>query len=69
MVTALIVDDEKHNIVMLQSLLKENCAGITIVDTAHNADAAYEKINSLKPQLVFLDIKMQTFIITQQKCI
>jgi two-component system LytT family response regulator len=58
MVSALIVDDEKHNVVMLQSLLKENCPDITILDTAHNADTAYEKINSLKPQLVFLDIKM-----------
>ncbi len=58
MVSALIVDDEKHNVVMLQSLLKENCPDITILDTANNAETAYEKINDLKPQLVFMDIKM-----------
>jgi two-component system LytT family response regulator len=58
MVTALIVDDEKHNIVMLQSLLKENCPDIAILDVAGNAETAYEKISLLKPQLVFLDIKM-----------
>lgn len=58
MITAIIVDDEKHNVVMLQSLLTENCPEIKIVDVANNADSAFEKINLLKPQLVFLDIKM-----------
>jgi two-component system, LytTR family, response regulator len=58
MVTALIVDDEKHNIVMLQALLKENCPNVNIVGIANSADSAFEKINTLKPQLVFLDIKM-----------
>lgn len=58
MVTALLVDDEKHNIVMLHALLKENCPEIKVLDFANNADSAFEKINTLKPQLVFLDIKM-----------
>jgi len=58
MITALLVDDEKHNIVMLQALLKENCPEISVIDTANDADTAFEKINSLNPQLVFLDIKM-----------
>ncbi len=58
MVTALIVDDERHNVVMLKALLKENCSEINILDIAYNADSAYEKIITLKPQLLFLDIKM-----------
>lgn len=58
MTNALIVDDEKHNVVMLQSLLKENCPDINVIDIAYNVDNAFEKINLLKPQLVFLDIKM-----------
>ncbi|MES2513850.1 MAG: response regulator transcription factor [Bacteroidota bacterium] len=58
MVTALIVDDEKHNVVMLQSLLAENCPEINVLDFANDAESAYDKINLLKPQLVFLDIKM-----------
>lgn len=58
MITAIIVDDEKHNVVMLQSLLVENCPEINILDFAYDADSAFEKINLLKPQLVFLDIKM-----------
>jgi two-component system LytT family response regulator len=58
MITAIIVDDEKHNVVMLQSLLKENCPEINVVDFAYNVESAFEKINTIKPQLVFLDIKM-----------
>lgn len=58
MVTALIVDDEKHNVVMLKSLLEENCPDVNILDFANDAESAFEKINLLKPQLVFLDIKM-----------
>ncbi len=58
MVTALIIDDEKHNVVMLQSLLKENCPEISILGSSNNVDDAYEKINALKPDLIFLDIKM-----------
>ena len=58
MITALIIDDEKHNIIMLQSLLKENCPDINVLGTAYNVDSAFEKINLLKPQLIFLDIKM-----------
>lgn len=58
MISAIIVDDEKHNIVMLQSLLKENCPEIDVLDYADNVDHAFEKINNLKPQLIFLDIKM-----------
>lgn len=58
MVTAIIVDDETHNTIILQALLKENCPEINVIDVENNADTAFEKINTLKPQLVFLDIKM-----------
>src|ERR1700758_3090542 len=60
MITALLVDDELHNIIMLQSLLKENCPQVRILDAASSADEAYAKINVLKPHLVFLDIMMPT---------
>ena len=59
MITAIIIDDEMHNITMLQSLLKENCPDINVIDTAYDVDSAYEKICIQKPQLIFLDIKMQ----------
>lgn len=57
-VTALIIDDEVHNRNVLQTLLLKYCPIIKIIDQADNADDAFEKINTLKPQLVFLDIKM-----------
>lgn len=58
MITALLVDDELHNLVMLRSLLKENCPQIIILDVAGTVDEAYVKIKALKPQLLFLDIMM-----------
>ena len=58
MITALLVDDELHNIHLLQSFLKEHCTQIHVIDAASSADEAYMKINLLKPQLVFLDVVM-----------
>jgi two-component system LytT family response regulator len=57
-VTALIVDDEEHNRNLLFTLLKKHCPLIEIIGEAYNADDAFDKINSKKPQLVFLDIRM-----------
>ena len=54
---ALIIDDERLARVELKRLLtpfKE----ITIVGEAVNADDAIEKINDLKPDIIFLDIQM-----------
>jgi two-component system LytT family response regulator len=57
-VTAIIIDDEKHNRNVLQMLLKKHCPLVDVIDEALDADEAYLKINAIKPQLVFLDIKM-----------
>lgn len=54
---ALIVDDERLARKELVSLLSEH-PDIEIVGEAINADDAYEKINTLKPDLLFLDIQM-----------
>ena len=51
---ALIVDDERLARKELVSLLSEH-PDIEIVGEAINADDAYEKINTLKPDLLFLD--------------
>jgi two-component system LytT family response regulator len=58
MITAIIVDDEMHNRNVLKILLSKHCPNIKIIEESDSADAAYRKINELKPQLVFLDIKM-----------
>ena len=57
-VTAIIIDDEEHNRNVLSTLLKKYCPLIQIVGEAIDVDDAYNKINKLTPQLVFLDIKM-----------
>lgn len=54
---ALIIDDERLARKELQKLLEE-FKEIEIVGEAANADEAYEMIQSLQPDLLFLDIQM-----------
>lgn len=53
----LIADDERLARNELRRLL-ENHPGIEIIDEAANGEEAVEKINRLRPELVFLDIQM-----------
>jgi two-component system, LytTR family, response regulator len=55
--TALIIDDERLARRELSSLLSE-FNEIEIIGEAVNVDDAYEKVNQLKPDLIFLDIQM-----------
>jgi two-component system LytT family response regulator len=57
MIKALIIDDERLARKELASLLKKH-DDIDILDEAGNADEAYEKIQALEPDLLFLDIQM-----------
>lgn len=57
MIKALIIDDERLARKELASLLKKH-DDIDILDEASNADEAYEKIQELSPDLLFLDIQM-----------
>lgn len=54
---ALIVDDERLARKELMKLLEEH-PGIEVVGEAVNADEAYQMINELNPDLLFLDIQM-----------
>src|SRR5690606_42022698 len=54
---ALIVDDERLARKELIKLLEEH-PSIEIVGEAVNADEAYQMINDLNPDLLFLDIQM-----------
>lgn len=58
MITALIVDDEQKNIIVLQEMLRRYCPSVTVLDTAVNTATAKTLILELKPQLIFLDIQM-----------
>lgn len=57
-IAALIVDDEKQSRNALKSQLQLYCPHIQIIGEAHGYKDALEKINSLQPQLVFLDIEL-----------
>lgn len=54
---ALIIDDERLARKELMSLLEEH-NNIEIIGEAVNVDEAYEMINQLSPDLLFLDIQM-----------
>lgn len=54
----ILVDDEPRGLSALQKLLQYNCPEVEVIATCSNADDAAEKIEALKPQLVFLDIAM-----------
>lgn len=56
--SALIIDDESKLRKVLQIKLEQYCEGIKVVGTAENVTDAFQKINELKPQLIFLDISM-----------
>jgi two-component system LytT family response regulator len=57
-VRTILVDDEPRGLSSLQKLLEFNCPEVEIVAMCSSADEALEKIEQLKPELVFLDIAM-----------
>ena len=60
MITSIIVDDEKRSCNVLKSLLREYCEGVSVVDTVHSVRTAVESIYSHRPDVVFLDIQLNT---------
>lgn len=57
---AVIVEDEKHSRESLKNLLEEFCLNIEIVGLAESVEEAVSTIAKLKPDVVFLDIELQT---------
>jgi two-component system LytT family response regulator len=55
---AIIIDDETDSRSVLKKLLQKFCPVVNVIDEASGVEAAYEKIISLKPEVVFLDIQM-----------
>lgn len=59
MIRAILVDDERHNIELLSLLLTQYCPEIEILGHAHFIHDAYALITQKKPDIVFLDVKLQ----------
>ncbi len=58
MLNAIIVDDEVKGVETLRLMLREYCPDVNIAAAAYSVNEAAAKINSLNPDLVFLDIQM-----------
>jgi two-component system LytT family response regulator len=58
MVKAILVDDEKNALEMLEWQLHTYCPQVFVADTCSSADDGIAAIIQHKPQLVFLDIEM-----------
>lgn len=61
MIKAIIIDDEERARKTLQTLLKEYCSEVEIIDTCSNVPDGVLSINKNKPNLVFLDIEMPEY--------
>lgn len=53
-----LIDDEARGLNSLQRLLQMNCHEIEIIGSSNNPDEAVKLIETLAPNLVFLDINM-----------
>jgi two-component system LytT family response regulator len=57
-ISVLIVDDEEKSRKVLCRLLQDSFPEVDIVGEAANVEEAYRMVNSIRPNLVFLDIQM-----------
>lgn len=57
-INALVVDDEILNRDLITKLILKTNSNYNVVGDAENIEVAYKLINELKPDVVFLDIKM-----------
>jgi two-component system LytT family response regulator len=58
MLNAILVDDEESSLSSLREKILRHCPQVNIVATCGNAQNAIEKIDTLQPDLIFLDIEM-----------
>jgi two-component system, LytTR family, response regulator len=58
MIRTVLVDDEVDSIRVLQRLLETYCPKVTVVGKADGVATALHTIQSVKPDLVFMDIEM-----------
>jgi two-component system, LytTR family, response regulator len=60
MYSAIIVEDEMHSRELLKNMLAELCKEISVIATASSVQEGVMAIKNYNPDLVFLDIEMQT---------
>lgn len=57
-IKAVIVEDEARSVASLKKLLDDYCPEVELIGEATTVNQAIDRINNLKPQLVFLDIAL-----------
>jgi two-component system LytT family response regulator len=60
MIRTVIIEDEEHSRMMLLKLLHEHCRQIQVVADADSVKTGFAAIAEQKPQLVFLDVELQS---------
>ncbi len=60
MIRAVIIEDEMHSRETLKHFVQEFCQDVTLCGTAASVEEALLLIRQIKPDLVFLDIELQT---------
>jgi two-component system LytT family response regulator len=58
MIKALIIDDESKAINLLRMTIERDFPGKFVLETAHGPEAGLLKLQTFKPELLFLDIEM-----------
>ena len=58
--TAIIIDDEKHIIASVQTMIRKTSSSIDLLGTANDYSSAKALINAKQPDLIFLDIEIGT---------
>jgi two-component system LytT family response regulator len=58
MIKSVIIDDEKKSCDVLKKILYNYCTGIEVIGLAHSANDGARLIETLNPDVVFLDIEM-----------
>lgn len=58
MLSTIIVDDEPTSCESLSVLIQKHCPDVQVEACCHSGIEAFNKINQLKPSLIFLDIKL-----------
>ncbi len=53
-----IIDDESDAVDFISSIIGEYCPGLEVVGKAHDIIEGADRINQLKPDLLFLDVEM-----------
>lgn len=56
--TAIIVDDEKDAIEVLQDTIRSHCSEVVVIGSASSAQEGLELLDEKQPDILFLDIQM-----------